>query len=67
MNQTTTEKPIERPLLARINRVAHARALQHEGRIKADLLARLQAAKNSGVPSSAMYDMLSRMETAPIS
>ena len=66
MNQTTIKKPIERPLLARINRVAHAHAMQHEGRIKADLLARLQAAKNSGVPISAMHDMLSRMETASI-
>ncbi len=67
MNQETIERPIERPLLARINRVAHALALQHEARIRADLLARLQTAKNSGLPPAAIQEMLSQMETSPIS
>ncbi|GEM_PF-2192821 len=55
-----TQKPIERSVLRQINRVAHARALEYEKRIKADLMARIQIAKSYDVPIQARLAMVER-------
>lgn len=58
MSQPSPSRPIERPLRAFINRVAHARALQYEARIKASLLARMQAARDGGASDFELQDMV---------
>lgn len=66
MSQPSPSRPIERPLRALINRVAHARAQQYEARIKANLLARMQAARDGGASAFELQDMvcgLGRVQT----
>lgn len=63
----TRTRTLDRALMARVNRVAHAQAIRQEAQIKADLLRRLQSASDDGVPMSGIHAMIARLEeTSPI-
>ena len=66
MQQTHAQRPLAGPLRARINRLAHSQALQHETRLKALLLEQVQAARNSGASFDELAAMVSRLEVAPL-
>lgn len=55
-------KPLHRPLLARINRLAHSHALQHETRLRASLLARVHAARDGGATLDELVMLVDTME-----
>ena len=57
MIQTPTPKPLNGPLRARINKLAHSCALHYEARIRAALLAKVQTARDGG----ATFDQLAAM------
>lgn len=57
--------PLIKPLQSRINRLAHQQALQHEKRIKAELVARLQNARTAGASLDDLTRMLDEWETVP--
>ena len=64
MHQTHAQRPLAGPLRARINRLAHLQALQHETRLKALLLEQVQAARNGGASFDELAAMVAKLEAA---
>lgn len=62
MNQTHAPRPLAGPLRARINRLAHSQALQHETRLKASLLAQVQTARDDGASFDELAALLDQLE-----
>jgi hypothetical protein len=54
-----------RPLRAKINRLAHAQALQHEERLKTALLAKVLAAHDAGASFDQLVKLVDRLENQP--
>lgn len=65
MHQTHAKRPLAGPLRARINRLAHVQALQHEARIKALLLEQVQTARDGGASFTELAALVTKLETAP--
>ena len=55
-------KRVNGPLRSRLNALAHSLALQHEGRIRADLIAKVQAAADAGATLAELHAMVDNME-----
>lgn len=66
MNQTHAPRPLAGPLRARINRLAHSQALQHETRLKASLLEQVQTARDGGASFDELAAMVAKLEAAPL-
>jgi predicted ATPase with chaperone activity len=60
-----TSKQLSGPLRSRINRLAHAHALQHETRLKASLLEQVQAARDGGASFDELAALVGKLEAAP--
>ena len=56
---------IQGALRSRINSLAHLLAQRHETRLRASLLAQLQAAANEGKTLDELHSLLDTMEAAP--
>ena len=65
MNQTHAPRTLAGPLRARINRLAHAHALQHETRLKASLLEQVKAARDGGASFDELAALVAELEAAP--
>ena len=65
MHHTHLPRPLAGPLRARINRLAHAQALQHETRLKASLLEHVQSARDSGASFRELAALVDTLEAAP--
>ena len=52
------------PLRSRLNALAHSLALQHESRIRADLIAKVQTAADGGATLAELHVMVDAMEGA---
>ena len=65
MNQTHARGPLAGPLRAQINQLAHAHALQYELRLRASLLAQVQAARAGGASFADLTELVGKLETAP--
>ena len=65
MHHTHLPRPLAGPLRARINRLAHAQALQHEMRLKASLLEHVQSARDSGASFRELAALVDTLEAAP--
>lgn len=57
--------PLTKPLQSRINRLAHRQALQHESRIKSELMERLQIARETGATFEVLTRILDDLEGLP--
>ena len=66
MNQTHAPRPLAGPLRARINRLAHSHALQHETRLRAALLQQVQTARDRGASFEELAALVDKMEAAPV-
>ena len=66
MTPAHTQRPLAGPLRARINRLAHEQALQHEIRLKASLFNRVQTARDSGASFNELAAMVAKLEAAPL-
>ena len=62
MHQTQAQRPLAGPLRTRINRLAHAQALQHETRLKASLLEQVQSARDSGASFDELAALVANLE-----
>jgi hypothetical protein len=56
---------LTKPLQSRINRLAHRQALQHEQRIKTELMERLQNARKGGASFEVLTRLLDDLEGLP--
>ena len=65
MHQKHAQRPLVGPLRARINRLAHAQALQHETRLKASLLVQVQAARDGGASFDELAALVAKLEAEP--
>lgn len=65
MNQTLSARPLQGPLRARINRLAHRQALQHETRLRASLLAQVQTARDNGATFDELAALVDKLEAVP--
>lgn len=59
-----TKPNLPKPVMSRINRLAHLRALQYEARVKAELVAKLLAARGKGDAFEDYASLLNRLEAA---
>ena len=66
MNRTYAQRPLAGPLRARINRLAHAQALQHEPRLKASILGQVQSAHDGGASFAELAALVDKLEAAPL-
>lgn len=66
MSPTHPPRPLAGPLRARINRLAHLQALQHETRLKALLLEQVQTARDGGASFDELAALVSKLEAAPL-
>lgn len=55
---------LTKPIQSRINRLAHRQALQHEQRIKSELVAQLLKARIDGASVVELAAMLDKLEAA---
>ena len=60
-----TQRTLTGPLRVRINRLAHAQALQHETHLKALLLKQVQAARDGGASFNELAALVAKLEAAP--
>ena len=60
-----TQRPLTGPLRVRINRLAHAQALQHETHLKALLLEQVQAARDGGASFNELAALVDRLAAEP--
>lgn len=65
MNTTHAPKPLRGPLMARINRLAHAHAIRQEPRLRAVLLAQVQTARDGGATFDELAALVDKLEAAP--
>ena len=65
MSHSHTPRPLAGPLRARINRLAHAQAQQHETRLKAALLNHVQSARDGGATFVELAALVAKLEAAP--
>ena len=56
-----TQRPLTGPLRVRINRLAHAQALQHETHLKALLMEQVQAARDGGASFAELAALVDRL------
>jgi len=61
----TNMNPLTKPIQSRINRLAHRQALQHEQRIKSELMERLQNARTDGASLEVLTRLLDELESVP--
>jgi hypothetical protein len=61
---TPSPKRVIGPLRSRLNALAHSLALQHENRIRADLIAKVQAVADGGATLAELHVMVDAMEGA---
>ena len=59
------QRPLAGPLRARINKLAHLRALQHEIRLKASLFDRVQTARDGGASFNELAALVAKFEAEP--
>ena len=64
-NHRRTQRPLTGPLWARINRLAHTQALQHETRLKASHLEQVQTARDGGASFDELAALVALLEAAP--
>ena len=57
-------KRVTGPLRSRLNALAHSLALQHESRIRADLIAKVQGAADEGNSLEQLHALVDSMEGA---
>lgn len=57
-------QPLTKPLQSRINRLAHRQALEHEQRIKSELVVQLLKARTDGASVVELAAMLDKLEGA---
>lgn len=57
-------QPLTKPLQSRINRLAHRQAVEHENRIKSELVAQLLKARTDGATFEVLAAMLDKLEAA---
>lgn len=57
-------QPLTKPIQSRINRLAHRQALEHENRIKSELMAQLLKARTDGASFDVLTAMLDKLEAA---
>lgn len=55
---------LPKTLSSRVNRFVHKQALQHEQRIKSELVAQLLKARTEGAPLAVLAAMLDKLEAA---
>ena len=60
-----TQRPLTGPLRVRINRLAHAQALQHETRLKASLLEQVQSARDGGASFAELAALVDSLAAEP--
>ena len=60
-----TQRPLTGPLRVRINRLAHAQALQHETHLKALLMEQVQAARDGGASFAELAALVDRLAAEP--
>ena len=60
-----TQRPLTGALRVRINRLAHAQALQHETHLKALLLEQVQAARDGGASFAELAALVDRLAAEP--
>lgn len=65
MTATHAQRPLAGPLRARINRLAHSQALQHEICLKAGLIEQLTSARNAGASFADLSALVAKLEAAP--
>ena len=65
MTATHAQRPLAGPLRARINRLAHSQALQHEIRLKVGLIEQVQSARNAGASFAELSALVAKLEAAP--
>ena len=66
MNQTHAPRPLAGPLRARINRLAHSHAMQHETSLKASLLEQVHTARDGGASFAELAALVAKLEAAPL-
>ena len=66
MNQTHARGPLAGPLRARVNQLAHSHALQFEMRLRASLLAQVQAARSGGASFADLAELVGTLEAAAL-
>jgi hypothetical protein len=59
---TPSPKRIEGPLRSRLNSLAHAQAVQHEMRLRGDLIGKVQAAADGGATLAELHELVDNME-----
>jgi hypothetical protein len=64
MSQTISRSPLAGPLRARINKLAHFRALEHETLLKACLLEKVQKARDGGASFDELNALVAQLEAA---
>lgn len=57
--------PLPKALQSRINRLAHRQALRNEFRIKSDLMAQIQIAREAGATFEVLTRILDELEGLP--
>ena len=60
-----TQRPLTGPLRTRINRLAHAQALQHETHLKALLMEQVQAARDGGASFAELAALVDSLAAEP--
>ena len=60
-----TQRPLTGPLRVRINRLAHAQALQHETHLKALLMEQVQDARDGGASFAELAALVDRLAAEP--
>jgi hypothetical protein len=66
MTKSHAPKPLTGPLRNRLNRLAHAQALQFETRLRASLLAQILTARDSGKSFDQLAATVNQWEAAPV-
>ena len=65
MIQTHTQRPLAGTLRARINKLAHTQALQHEIRLKTSLTEQVKSARNDGASFDELSALVDKLEGEP--
>jgi hypothetical protein len=64
MTTNLAPKPLQGPLRARINKLAHLQGQRHEAALKVAVMAQVQHARDSGATHDELNALVDRMETA---
>ena len=66
MTPAHAQRPLAGPLRARINKLAHTRALQHEIRLKTSLTEQVKNARNGGASFVELSALVDNLEAASL-